>query len=229
MANIFVSHHSQTAEAALQRSFERSLRQLEALTRQLIAGQAAPPKNPFPQPDLKQLAAPPDVPPEAVQSGSTGRTQAEVLGALTPAHPDLARSRARPMLTVQQTQPIAPVTPLDLVQWRYAAIVLGRGQGQVAHITNLAQAAAQIQGQSFLQLYRRDRGAPLPLQPEPQHVPPMRRDIGQLKDLVEQVGPARVARLFHKQQQLTQPIPILFNQQVSATSSSPPIPQPKER
>ena len=330
MANPFIPHRNQTAEASLQRSFEQSVHQLTQLTKRLMAWQPQPRDMPFPTPDLREMAHPPDIPldepPDAVkaelqsrtvaavaavlteaygeeghyqaqgytiqrsppmdgttsfrvvdswqvvlafdrnddggisiqenqlsgeqtqdflrvaqritedgfeplEADTTGQLRSEVLGALAPA--------GRVAQTVQQfkekEQPSvsagsgASITALDLVQWRYASIVLGRDKQQVNRITGLAQAAGKVSGQSFLTLYRTDREAALPLQPSPQDLPQMRRDIQQLKDLVWQVGPQQVEQLYRTQRQLDQPVAIWGNEQVVGGSSQPRATQPEVR
>lgn len=154
---------------------------------------------------------------ELLEADITGQTQSQVLGNLAPVRPTPARSVERPSLNPKQAQSNTPVTPLDLVQWRYAAIVLGRGQGQVGQITAIAQAAAQVQGQSFLRLYEQSRLQPLPLQLNSRDILQMRQDIHRLKDLVWQIGPARVEQLFQTQRRLDLPVHILRNDQVAAS------------
>lgn len=316
MANIFIAHRNQTAEASLQHSFERSVRQLEGLTKRLIAWQPTPKEDDFPKPDLSEFGVPPDTPPENVQAelqsrtvaataavlteaygeggqyqaegytiqsspqdggkttyqvaerssrqvvfaferddgvlnmlenqltteqtqdflqvaqritelgfeplekDTTGQTQAQILGKLAPNNQLQAKSVERPILKADRAQPHVPVTALDLVQWRYASVVLGRGTHQTAHITAMAQAAAKVQKQSFLQLYQQDRLARLLLQPESPDMSQMHKDIDQLKDLVWQIGPARVEQLYQMQQQLTQPVHIANNAQIQPTASA---------
>lgn len=317
MANLFAPHRGQTAEAALHRSFEQSVRQLAQLTQRLMAWQQEAQDNDrFPKPDLAELSGATneafDDPPDAVQAelqtrtvaataavlteaygeggqyqaegytvqssvvesgtvnyrvsaaqsqrvvfaferdergvlsvqdnqlseaqtqdfltvaqrittegfepleaDTTGQVRAERLGALAPAGGTAQprRQRRSPKIA-NRSDPQASVTALDLVQWRYASVVLGRDPRQVQHITQLAQGAGAAAGQSFVKLYRQDREAPLPLQPDPGDLPQMQRDIQQLKDLVWQVGPRRVEQLYQTQRQLSSPIPINSNEQV---------------
>jgi len=152
---------------------------------------------------------------EPLEADTTGQVRAERLGVLAPAGGTAQQERQRRSPKIaNRAEPQASVTALDLVQWRYASIVLGRDPRQVQHITQLAQGAGAAAGQSFVKLYRQDREAPLPLQPDPSDLPQMQRDIQQLKELVWQVGPRRVEQLYRTQRQLDSPVPITRNEQV---------------